>query len=126
MVKRVILVFSLFLFFNQAFAEEPRPFGLILGKTTKEEAISILEKEGGEIISSGYRIIKGDIYNPNVEGIDFKGLPIEGITKARFWFFQGILFQIVYTFPMSNEEFDVMYKQLVSKYGKPSKHVNHV
>ncbi|WP_353684561.1 hypothetical protein V4D30_01860 [Thermodesulfovibrio sp. 3907-1M] len=118
------LIFVLLLFIN-AFAEEPRPFGLIVGKTTKDEALSIMKKEGGRVVNSGYRIIKGDISNPNIEAFDFKGLSIENLSMARLWFFQGTLFQIVYYFPLSmnKDEFYVLYEQLKSKYGKPSKYV---
>lgn len=119
-----VLLFSAITFIN-TFAEEPRPFGLIVGKTTKEEAFSIMKKEGARIVGSGYRIIKGDIVNPNIEAFEFKELPVENLSVARLWFFKDTLFQIVYEFPlsMSKEEFYVLYEQLKSKYGKPSKYV---
>ncbi|MGC9080708.1 hypothetical protein [Sulfurihydrogenibium sp.] len=119
----LILFFS-FLTFN-AFAEEPAPFGLILGKSTKDEAISIMEKEGAVFIDSGYRVIKGDIVNPYVEGFDFENVPIENIQEATLWFFNETLFQIVYTFPLSmdKDEFYVMFEILKSKYGRPIKYV---
>ncbi|RMH03425.1 MAG: hypothetical protein D6699_04995 [Aquificota bacterium] len=41
------------------------------------------------------------------------------------WFFNGVLFQITYKFPLSMEkdEFYVLYRRLESKYGKPVKYV---
>ncbi len=124
-IKIIYLIFLLsFLTFN-AFAEEPTPFGLILGKSTKKEALAIMKKEGARLMNSGYRVIKGDIVNPFVEGFELKNVPIENIQRATFWFFNGILFQIVYTFPLSmdKDEFFVMFENLKSKYGKPKKYV---
>ncbi len=126
MRKKAILLVITFLFLAvQVFAVEPQPFGLILGKTTKKEAISILEKEGGKITNSGYRVIKGDIVNPNIEGVFFEGLPLENLKVAKLWFFKGVLFKITYEFPlsMSKDEFYVLYNQLKSKYGQPSRYV---
>lgn len=128
MRKKILLsVIFVFLIFINTYAEEPRPFGLVLGKTTKDEALSIMEKEGARMVSSGYRVIKGDIVNPSVEGIDFKGLPVENLSVARLWFFNGILFQITYIFPLSmnKDEFYVLYEQLKSKYGKRQDMLNH-
>ena len=82
-MRSLIIVISVLFFVSLVFAEEPKPFGLILGKTTENEAISILQKEGGRIINTGYRIIKGDITNPNIKAVEFKGLPIENLIKAR-------------------------------------------
>jgi hypothetical protein len=124
-MRSLIILISVLFFVSLVFAEEPKPFGLILGKTTENEAISILQKEGGRIINTGYRIIKGDITNPNIKAVEFKRLPIENLIKARTWFYQGTLFEIVYFFPisMNKDEFYVLYKQLESKYGKPAKYV---
>jgi len=115
----IALVFTAIL--SISYAEEPRPFGLILGKTTKEEAIEILQKEGGRITKSGYKIVKGDIVNKDVEGVEFKGLPVDNLIKATLWFYKGVLYEVEYQFPlsMSKEEFDVVYKKLQAKYGKP-------
>jgi len=124
-MRSLIILISVLFFVSLVFAEEPKPFGLILGKTTENEAISILQKEGGRIINTAYRIIKGDITNPNIKAVEFKRLPIENLIKARTWFYQGTLFEIVYFFPilMNKDEFYVLYKQLESKYGKPAKYV---
>lgn len=120
-----LALFLIILTTKQIFAEEPKPFGLTLGKTTKDEALVNLRKEGGKQINSGYRIIKGEIHNPSIEGYYFKNLPLENLQNASFWFFEGVLFQINYEFPlsMSKEEFYVLYNQLSSKYGKPAKYV---
>ena len=125
-MKRILIFTTLFLAISvNAYATEPRPFGLILGKTTKSEAISILKKEGGEVVKSGYRIIKGNIVNPFVKGIFFKNLPLNNLTVAKLWFYKGILFEITYVFPlsMSKEEFYVLLNKLKSKYGQPHKYV---
>jgi len=121
----ILFIFWLFFCVSSGFTEEPKPFGLILGKTSKSETMSILKKEGGRIVKTGYRVIKGDIVNPNVEGVTVKGLPVENLSQATFWFFQGVLFQIVYEFPLSmeKEEFYILFNQLKSKYGKPSKFI---
>jgi len=124
-MRSLIIVISILFFVSLAFAEEPKPFGLVLGKTTENDAISILEKEGGKVIDSGYRIIKGNITNPNIKAVELEGLPIENLIKAETWFYQGTLFEIVYFFPLSmnKDEFYVLYKQLESKYGKPTKYI---
>ncbi len=48
-VKIFFLIFLLSFLTLNAFAEEPTPFGLILGKTTKKEAIAIMKKEGARL-----------------------------------------------------------------------------
>jgi hypothetical protein len=123
--RALLSILLALLVFVNVYAQEPRPFGLVVGKTTKNEALSIMEKEGARMVNSGYRVIKGDIANPNIEGIDFKGLPVENLSVARLWFFNGILFQITYIFPLSmgKDEFYVLYEQLKSKYGKPARYV---
>jgi len=103
----IVLVGSLVAFF--AFAvEKPEPFGLKLGTTTKSTALSIITSEGGRVVSQGYKKIKGDIINPNVEGIEVEGLPVDNLLTATFWFYKDKLFLIEYTFPlsMSKEEFN--------------------
>ena len=103
----IVLVGSLVAFF--AFAvEKPEPFGLKLGTTTKSTALSIITSEGGRVVSQGYKKIKGDIINPNVEGIEVEGLPVDNLLTATFWFYKDKLFHIEYTFPlsMSKEEFN--------------------
>jgi len=120
----IVLVGSLVAFF--AFAvEKPEPFGLKLGTTTKSTALSIITSEGGRVVSQGYKKIKGDILNPNVEGIEVEGLPVDNLLTATFWFYKDKLFLIEYTFPlsMSKEEFNVVYNQLKAKYGAPKKFV---
>ncbi|MDI6714672.1 MAG: hypothetical protein QMD43_06575 [Thermodesulfovibrio sp.] len=124
-MRSLIIIIAILFFVGLVFAEEPKPFGLILGKNTENEVISILQKEGGRVIKTGYRIIKGDISNPNIKAIEFKGLPIENLTKARILFYQGTLFEIIYFFPisMNKDEFYLLYRQLESKYGKPIKYI---
>lgn len=135
MIKFFRLLFFLvlihFLLLSSIFASQkseknvPQPFGLKLGISTRNEVERVIKKERGEITKEGYRVIKGDIVNPHVKGIKVKGLPIENLTEATFWFFEDKLFSIVYTFPLSmnKEEFYVLYKQLETKYGKPKKYV---
>ena len=114
----ILLTFS-FLF------AQPKPFGLELGVTTKEQALSIIRKEGGRVVNSGNRVIKGDIVNPEIEGVVVTGLPVENLQEATFWFYKGRLFKIEYTFPLSmnKEEFYVLHKQLSQKYGNPKRYV---
>ncbi len=123
--RALLSILLALLVFVNVYAQEPRPFGLVVGKTTKNEALSIMEKEGARLVGSGYRTIKGDIVNPNIEGMGFEGLPVENLSVATLWFFNGVLFQITYKFPLSmdKDEFYVLYKQLESKYGKPVKYV---
>ncbi len=118
----ILLIFIFTLGFAQ---EKPKPFGIELGVFTKEQTLQVIKKEGGKVVESGYRIIKGNITNPNVEGIKVEGLPVDNLSHALFWFYQGRLFQITYVFPLSmeKEEFYVLYRQLESKYGKPKKYV---
>lgn len=108
-----------------AFGEEKGPFGLEFGKHSKKEVEDILKGEGGKLYKKGYRIIKGDIVNPDVEGLVFKDLPIKNLTEAVVWFYNDMLFELEYKFPlsMSKDEFYIMYEQLTSKYGKPAKYV---
>ncbi len=100
----------------------PEPFGLKLGVSTKEETLQVIKKEGGRVVDSGYRIIKGDIVNPNIEGVGVKGLPVDGLQSATFWFFEGKLFKIDYIFPfnMYSGDFEVLYEHLKLKYGDPT------
>jgi len=114
----LILVFAAIS--STSYAEEPRPFGLILGQTKKDEAIQILQKEGGRITESGYKIVKGDIINEDVEGIVFEELPLDNLTKATLWFYKGVLYRIDYQFSRK-EEFDVVYRKLRAKYGEPTR-----
>ena len=62
----------------------PEPFGLKLRVSTKEETLQVMKKEGGRVMRSGNRIIKGDIV---------KALPVDGLQSATFWFFEGKLFK---------------------------------
>jgi hypothetical protein len=57
-----LLTFALLVFLSLlAFAQQkPEPFGLKLGINTKEEAMNVIAKEGGRVVGSGYRVIKGD------------------------------------------------------------------
>ncbi|MDW8136761.1 MAG: hypothetical protein RMI74_08230 [Thermodesulfobacterium sp.] len=116
----IYLTFSL----EDAFAQ-PKPFGLELGVHTKEETLEVIKKEGGKVTKSGCRIIKGDIANCEVEGVEVEDLPLEDLIKATFWFYKNRLFKIEYVFPlsMSKEEFYVIHKQLTQRYGNPKKFV---
>jgi len=125
--KIVFFIVLIFLLSNSlAFAvEKPEPFGLKLGVTTKSTALSIISNEGGKVVSQGYKIVKGDVLNTNVEGVEVKKLPVDDLIKATFWFYKGLLYRIEYTFPLSTskEEFTVVYNQLKAKYGAPKKFV---
>jgi thioredoxin-related protein len=107
----VLLVFLSLLAFAQ---QKPEPFGLKLGISTKEETMNVIAKEGGRVINSGYRVIKGDVVNPNVEGVVVRRLPVDNLVSATFWFFKGKLYKIEYLFPLSmeKEEFYMVYEQL--------------
>jgi len=117
-----LLVFlSLLAFKNFAFAQQkPEPFGLKLGISTKEETMNVIAKEGGRVVNSGYKVIKGDVVNPNVEGVEVERLPVDNLTSATFWFFKGKLYKIEYRFPLSmnKEEFYVISEQLRFGYKK--------
>lgn len=101
-------------------AEQPRPFGLILGSSTKQDALKAIQTEGGTVTRAGNRIVSGEIINPAVEGMIVEGLKIEGLQEARFWFMGGTLMAIDYDFPasMSKAEFYRLFDQLREKYGK--------
>jgi len=122
-----LLTFALLVFLSLfAFAQQkPEPFGLKLGISTKEETMSVIEKEGGKVVGSGYKVIKGDVVNPNVEEVEVERLPVDNLTSATFWFFKGKLYRIEYRFPLSmeKEEFDVIFEQLRKKYGNPRRYV---
>jgi hypothetical protein len=122
-----LLTFALLVFLSLlAFAQQkPEPFGLKLGISTKEETMKVIEKEGGKVVGSGYKVIKGDVVNPNVEGVEVERLPVDNLTSATFWFFKGKLYKIEYLFPLSmnKEEFDVVFEQLKRKYGNPRRYV---
>lgn len=104
------------------FAAEPRPFGLVLGSSTKQDALKAIQAEGGTVTRSGNRIVSGEIINPAVEGMIVEGLRIEGLEEARFWFMSGTLMAIDYDFPasMSKAEFYRLLDQLREKYGRPA------
>lgn len=120
-----LLCFTLFMSSISYAQGKPQPFGLKLGVSTKEETIEIIKNEGGKITESGYKVIKGDIANPNVEGIEVEGLPVDNLSHATFWFFKGKLYMIVYHFPLSmnHEEFYVLFEQLKKRYGQPKRYV---
>ncbi|MFZ8786014.1 hypothetical protein [Thermocrinis sp.] len=122
-----LLTFTLLVFLSLfAFAQQkPEPFGLKLGISTKEETMKVIEKEGGKVVDSGYKVIKGDVVNPNVEGVEVEELPVYNLTSATFWFFKGKLYRIEYLFPLSmnKEEFYVIFEQLRKKYGNPRRYV---
>jgi len=122
-----LLTFALLVFLSLlAFAQQkPEPFGLKLGISTKEETMKVIAKEGGRVINSGYRVIKGDVVNPNVEGVVVRRLPVDNLVSATFWFFKGKLYKIEYLFPLSmeKEEFYMVYEQLKKKYGNPKRYV---
>lgn len=101
---------------NKNSQDIPKPFGLKLGISTKKETLQIIKKEGGRIVGRGYKVIKWDIVNPNVEGIEVKGLPVYNMKKAVFWFFKGKLYAIDYIFPL--EMYSEVSKWLEYKYGK--------
>ena len=87
--------------------------------------MNVIEKEGGKVVSSGYKVIKADVVNPNVEEMEVEGLPVDDLVSATFWFFKGKLYKIEYRFPLSmnKEEFDVIFKLLKRKYGNPRRYV---
>ena len=118
----VLLVFLCLFAFAQ---QKPEPFGLKLGISTKEETMKVIAKEGGRIVGSGYKVIKGDVVNPNVEGVEVERLPVDNLVSATFWFFKGKLYRIEYIFPLSmkKEEFYVISEQLKKKYGNPRRYV---
>jgi hypothetical protein len=124
---RKLLTFTLLVFLSLlAFAQQkPEPFGLKLGISTKEETMKVIAKEGGRVVDSGYKVIKGNVVNPNVEGVEVEGLPVDDLVSATFWFFKGKLYKIEYRFPLSvnKEEFDVILEQLKRKYGNPRRYV---
>ncbi|MBI1912949.1 MAG: hypothetical protein HYS21_13235 [Deltaproteobacteria bacterium] len=106
---------------TEAIAEEPRPFGLIIGKSNIQDARATIQKEGASINAEGNRIIEGDISNPAVQGLEVIGLPIPELKKAFFWFYKGTLMEVVYMFSasMDKSEFYQLTDQLSEKYGKP-------
>jgi len=118
----VLLVFLCLFAFAQ---QKPEPFGLKLGISTKEETMNAIAKEGGRVVGSGYKVIKGDVVNPNVEGVKVERLPVDNLVSATFWFFKGKLYRIEYIFPLSmnKEEFYVISEQLRKKYGNPRRYV---
>jgi len=122
-----LLTFALLVFLSLfAFAQQkPEPFGLKLGISTKEETMKVIAKEGGRLVGSGYKVIKGDVVNPNVEGVKVERLPVDNLVSATFWFFKGKLYKIEYLFPLSmdKEEFYVISEQLRKKYGNPRRYV---
>lgn len=117
-----ILLFSTLTIGTEAIAEEPRPFGLTIGKSTLQDTRATIEKEGASINAEGNRIIDADISNPAVQGIEVLDLPIPEMKKAFFWFFNGTLMEVVYMFPasMDKAEFYQLANQLSEKYGKPA------
>ena len=116
------LVLSLLLLFALGFGGEPSPFGLKLGKTTEGEFLKVVEDRGWRVEKSGYRIIKGDVSNPEVSGYQIGGINLDKLSQAFFWFYKGVLFQVEYRLyeNMSKETFKYYYEQLRAKYGRPS------
>ncbi len=104
-----------------SFAKPPTPFGLELGKTTEKEFLSLVKQKGWRIEKSGYRIIEGDLTNPDVTGYIISGINLDRLESATFWFYKGTLFKIVYTLSenMDKKTFYLYFDQLKAKYGKP-------
>lgn len=124
MIMKILMLVRSFI--NLLFPQ-PKPFGLELGVSTKEQVLDVIKKEGGRVVKEGNKIIMGNIVNPEIEGVVVEDLPVENLTEATFFFYKGKLFQITYTFPLSKsrEEFYVLHKQLSRKYGEPRSYVDH-
>jgi len=108
----------------------PTPFGLILGVSTQKQFESkILDKvilrnfkNYRKIVKHGYKIIKQDIINPNVYGYIFeKGINLQNLNRAIFWFYKGTLMEIKYVFneDMEKNTFYLYLDKLTAKYGEP-------
>ncbi len=99
----------------------PKPFGLEVGKTTEEEFKKFIARKGWDVVASGYRIIRDNITNPNITGYKVKGLPLEKLDSAYFWFYKGKLMKIDYRLSedMAKSTFKTYYDLLVKKYGSP-------
>ncbi len=78
-------------------AKPPAPLGLELGKTTEKRFLNLVKQKGWRIEKSGYRIIKGDISNPDVTGYIISGIKLDKLDSATFWFYKSTLFKIIYT-----------------------------
>jgi len=117
---RTVAVILLTLFVL-SFAKPPAPFGLELGKTTEKAFLKLVRQKGWHIEKSGYRIIEGDITNPDVAGYIISGIELDRLDSATFWFYKGTLFKIVYTLreDMNKKTFYLYLDQLKAKYGKP-------
>jgi len=46
--------------------------------------MNVIAKEGGRVVDSGYKVIKGDVVNPNVEGVVVRRLPVDNLVSATF------------------------------------------
>jgi len=99
-------------------ADAPTPFGLIFGKTNREETYKILQDQGGTLEKEGYRVIKDDISNPNIVGAFFRGVQIEGVLTTKAWFYKDIIMSLNYELSGS---FKTFYDQLKERYGTPTK-----
>lgn len=101
--------------------EDPQPFGLVFGKTSSADALKILGEQGGLVTSSGNRIIKDDLANPEIEGYYLSGVRMEGVREMKIWFFKDTLMGIDYELGGSFKSFN---DQLREKYGEPAKAAN--
>ncbi len=107
---------------SQKSVEAPAPYGLKVGHTTIEEFKNLVKKNGWVIADQGYRTIKGDIYNKEVAGFLVRGIPLDKLEEAYFWFFKGKLMQIDYRLreDMAKTTFNTYYDLLKNKYGTPA------
>lgn len=120
-VRTTAVTTALFLcLVSTSVAEEPRPFGLVLGKSTPQEVRAVIQKEGGKITVEGNRVIDKDINNPSVTGMEVAGLSVPDLRSAQFWFYKDVLMEVNYFFPasMDKSEFYRLTDQLKEKYGK--------
>ncbi|RMA97265.1 tetratricopeptide repeat protein [Hydrogenothermus marinus] len=100
----------------------PKPFGLVVGKTTQEEFLRIVKERNWNISNKGYRIIKDDVSNPNIYGYFIDNINLKYLDTAKFWFYKGILMKIDYELSedMGKNTFKVYYDKLKAKYGAPA------
>lgn len=106
--------------------EDVKPLGFALGETTLDEVVVQAKKQGWRILFEGSLIANQEetvpakyIADDKSQVIDFVGVPATHVNKARFEFFNKILYSIIYVIESSETNRDTIAEALRSKYGEP-------
>lgn len=114
---------------HEAKVSAPRPFDLVLGKSSLDDSKATWNKNNAEVTGQGYGEAKPSyidndpdgVANERVQLFDVSGLPLDRLQTARFGFFDNVLYLIKYQF-QEGADFDKIKSEVIMKYGPPQAH----